>query len=311
MRNKLLENAAALDLVSDPWPASLIESLLSRSDELFGRFMELRKQADRDLGHLPQYPWGQCETITRRVRSLAIGKEWMKEWTDLGIRPRRIYGILKDLYFQNAIQLGPLYIDPANNTVNVTIPPVEILPASKVLWCNLSDPAEYRRVARRYLNLAIYPNTCLPVLFPFIPFIAINAEGHVFPLRHQDVILWKDAAADFELSDRWLAGLDADDRLPAIAEATLAEAVAADGFPLEWSPCAPSDIRSSVLPDYRQQLDSPNLMSLFKTALRLRDASLKQLYRQPARIGGNALAGLQESGHAPRPRDIHDLSWTR
>ncbi|RYD35765.1 MAG: hypothetical protein EOP87_06775, partial [Verrucomicrobiaceae bacterium] len=265
MRNKLLENAAALDLVSGPWPVGLEESLMARSEELFERFMGLRRQVDRDLGHLPHYPWGQCETITRRVRSLALGKDWLQEWTVQGIHPRRIYGTLKDLYFQNAIQLGPLYIDPANNTVNVSIPPVEILPANKVLWCNLSDPGEYRRVARRYLNLAIYPNTCLPVLFPFIPFIAINPGGHVFPLRHQDVILWKDAASNFAISDQWLAGLAPGDRLPAVAEAALEKAVAAEGFPLEWSPCDPMDIRASVLPDYRHQLDSPQLMAIFKT----------------------------------------------
>lgn len=310
MGNKLNKIAYALDLDAGPWSPELEEKLIARSGELFDRFMELRKQADRDLRHIPHYPWGACEIITKRVRVLAQDQPWMKEWTDEGLNLRRIYGILKDLYFQNALQLGPLYIDPANDTVDVHKTSVEVLPIREVPWVNLGDPAEYRRVGQRYLNLTLYPNLCLPVLFPFMPYIAINPEGHVFPLRHQDVILWKDAASDFQISANWLSNLDDGDRLPAVAEAVLAEAAAHDDFPLEWSPCEPFQIRDLVLPDYRKHATGENVSSLFKTALKLRDRVNRQLHRHSAVIPADELAVLQAKGLAPLARERSDLSWT-
>ncbi|HVJ45181.1 MAG TPA: hypothetical protein VM511_02270 [Luteolibacter sp.] len=311
MRNKLTESATFLDLLPSGIPEALEARLVSRSGELFDRFMEVRKLADHDLASLPNYPWGCCETITRRVRAIALQQPWMKEWTDAGLQLRRIYGMLKDLYFQNALQLGPLYIDPANDTVDVNKTPVEILQAKEVPWVNLGDLSEYRRVARRYLNLSLYPNLHLPVLFPFMPFIAIDSEGHVFPLRHQDVILWKDTDADFRISDQWLASLSPGDRLPPAAESVLETAVAHADFPLEWTSCDPGFIRRSVLPDFRGHLSHADPAQLMKTALKLRDRACRQLHRHPAKLPGPELARLQDENLAPLPRDIHDLSWTR
>jgi hypothetical protein len=311
MRNKITENSVFLDMICADVPEAREAQLFQRADELLDRFMKLRAKVDLELAHFPDYPVGCCEFITRRVRALALQEPWMKEWTDAGLRLRRIYGILKDLYFQNAMQLGPLYIDPANDTVDIGKTPVEILPVREVPWVNLRDPAEYRRVAERYLNLKLYPNLCLSVLFPFMPYIAIDEKGHVYPLRHQDVIFWKDADMDFKFSDDWLASLAPEDRLPPSAQAVFEAAARHPDFPVEWAPCDPQWIRSSILPDFLPHLAADDPMPLLKTAFKLRDRCCRHLQQNPAKLSPEELARLQEEKLAPLPRDLHDLSWTR
>ena len=52
----------------------------------------------------------------------------IREFIGKGGAFRSVWGVLREQYFQNAIQLGGLYVDVSNDTVVVTKPKVEILP---------------------------------------------------------------------------------------------------------------------------------------------------------------------------------------
>ncbi|ACJ01094.1 DUF6447 family protein [Rhodospirillum centenum] len=160
--------------------------LLPRLAILESFFLGVRAEVDTDLaGHLTSpsgkpYPLGCCREITLcaleklRARIAASGCEASRALADFirdGGELRCVWGILRDRYFQTALQLDGLYVDVANDTVTVTKPKVEILPMEESGMAAVQDAAHFARIAEAYWGLRIYANTALPSLAPLLPMI--------------------------------------------------------------------------------------------------------------------------------------------
>lgn len=106
----------------------------------------LRRDVDAELAaQFPEfsgkpYPLGRCGEIRNAVWDLLVADIHQPRcatslalfrFIRAGGFGRKIWGVLRESYFQNAMQLGTFYVDVANDTVNPTKPQIEILPLKK------------------------------------------------------------------------------------------------------------------------------------------------------------------------------------
>ncbi len=162
----------------------LLPHMVAIRDDL----LRLRHQVDADLAprlppHLGRpYPIGRCEPIAQAMLLLlrqAVpvsadpGLAAIRRFLLAGGELRLVWGVLRDRYFQNVFQLGGLYIDPGNNTVQASEPPVEVLPLAQSGMVNLRDAAHFAAVAERYWQAEIYANHVLPGLAPILPMVTL------------------------------------------------------------------------------------------------------------------------------------------
>ncbi len=149
-----------------------------------------------DLNGAP-YPLGQCLEITlavqarlqdmmgdrRPMRDLdaaeARALDALRTFCAAGGLVRRVWGDLRGAYFQNALIVGVLYVDVANDTVVVTKPPVEILPFADADISPIADFDHFTRIAGRYWRQRFAPNHLLPELAPYMPFLQVSENGVV------------------------------------------------------------------------------------------------------------------------------------
>ena len=138
------------------------------------------------------YPQGQCLEITLalfqqlpNVNPAALtpealrGLQALRRFVHHGGVMRQVWGDLRGEYFQNALLVGVLYVDVANDTVDPTKPPVEILPFAQARFIPISDFEHFTRVARRYWQARVYPNHLIPSLAPYAPLISVASSGLV------------------------------------------------------------------------------------------------------------------------------------
>lgn len=173
----------------DPRQAALTAELVSAAgDALTAWFYALRAETDADLSpRLPPaagkaYPYGRCEEITRDVFLRMVRRLRQPELSgvDRLLRDfaagdgvvRRVWGALRGQYFQNAIQIGGLYVDVSNDTVVVTKPKIEILPMADSGLENMRDIKHFQKIAKIYWKIDIYANLCAPSLAPILPMIS-------------------------------------------------------------------------------------------------------------------------------------------
>jgi len=136
------------------------------------------------------YPLGQCLEIARaaehavRDRSqphfdgvAGEGRRAYVNYMAAGGVFRRVWGDLRGKFFQNAFQLGTLYVDVSNDTVTPTKPKVEILPFAEAGLNAMRDFGHFREIVQLYWGGRTYPNHLLPELAPYCPVIHINEFG--------------------------------------------------------------------------------------------------------------------------------------
>ena len=172
--------------------------LLPVLPELEACLLAVRRQLDPELERLqPEkwgkpYPLGQCLEIAGaveiRLRSMvasdlqaveAIGLQALRSFQRAGGDFRLVWGDLRGQYFQNAYQIGTLYVDVANDTVTPTKPKVEILPFEEAHFLPIRDFCHFRQLAHGYWQDEVYPNHVLPILAPHCPLIHVNAQGRI------------------------------------------------------------------------------------------------------------------------------------
>lgn len=149
-------------------------------------FLALRAQVDAELAdRLPPsagkpYPYGRCQEITWRAAALLDARlrrpvsrvdHALSAYRAAGGVMRTVWGALRGSYFQNALQIGHLYVDVSNDTVNVTKPKVEILAMAESGLVNLRDLTHFRTMAEIYWGGGAYANTLAPRLAPLLPMI--------------------------------------------------------------------------------------------------------------------------------------------
>jgi hypothetical protein len=162
-------------------------------DQLADFFLLLREAADKALapamppaGGRP-YPYGRCEEITRTVfgrlatrlrapplRPVHPAEAAIRAFIGAGGGVRTIWGALRGQYFQNAMQLGGLYVDVSNDTVDTAKPKVEILPLQASGMESLRDLEHFRRIAKIYWGAEIWANVLIPSLAPVLPLVTFS-----------------------------------------------------------------------------------------------------------------------------------------
>ncbi|WP_143871388.1 hypothetical protein [Catenovulum sediminis] len=125
-----------------------------------------RVKADLEL--VPKYPFfsgkpfplGRCCEIRDAVYQLIVNDiksnhsheglllliNYMKQGHSLD----KIWGGLRNLYFQNALQIGDYYLDVSNDTVNPNKPRVEVLPFSESGFAEITDFDTFVDIGQRY-----------------------------------------------------------------------------------------------------------------------------------------------------------------
>lgn len=178
----------------DAVQARLCEHHIGNPDALIRYFGDLRRAVDPALARqFPEfggkpYPLGRCREIRDAVLALLVERVNAPRCeTDGAISAflrgggvgKKIWGVLRDSYFQNAIQLGGWYVDVANDTVVAEKPPVEILPIGQVDMVAVRDFRHFAAVAERYWRARVYRNSVFPRIAAFFPLICTYADGTV------------------------------------------------------------------------------------------------------------------------------------
>ncbi len=174
--------------------------LLPALQELELFFLAVRAQVDAQLAStLPPrrgkpYPLGQCLEISEAAHeqlrrqdlstldlheAARVGYLAFKAFRRAGGVLRQIWGDLRGEFFQNAFQLGTLYLDVSNDTVTPTKPKVEILPFKDARFSPVTDYRHFSRVAERYWQLKVYPNHLLPEWAPYCPLLYVGDNGRM------------------------------------------------------------------------------------------------------------------------------------
>lgn len=160
------------------------------------------------------YPYGRCEEITaamvdRLRRSLALPnhplEQALHDFVAQGGIIRSIWGVLRQRYFQNALQIGTLYVDVSNDTVVLTKPKVEILPVAESGMENVRDLRHFAETAEAYWQSRLYANLAVPSLAPVLPIIAA-APGYAPVLQSAcDYMIELQMRDSFRDAAQWLA----------------------------------------------------------------------------------------------------------
>lgn len=197
--------------------------LLPAAAALEPLFLELRAETDAvvpggiEKRYAKPYPYGCCQEITadvlrrlngrvsaNRTASGSAGERALKAFIGQGGRISSVWGVLRDQYFQNAIQLGSLYVDVANDTVDPRKPKVEILPMAESGLVPVRDGAHFARIGEAYWGMRIHANTALPALAPYFPMILVTPDG-TCQLATRNLYMIRLFARDgFRPAEQWL-----------------------------------------------------------------------------------------------------------
>lgn len=252
---QLVAAAHAQDMAWQPDQEALTASLLRPAMpwiiDLLGR---LRRETDAWVAAASSrpegYPVGFCAVIRDRVCAGLLREPAIRDLVARGLGLRPVFVILKDRYFQNAIQFGNLYIDVANDSVDPTKPWLEWKAVRDVPYENVGDLTTLARIAASYHRCSVYPNTFFPLVAPMVPFLAVFEDGRLGLLHFQDGGFLKDLAAGFPHLRAWLAGPAHD--LPPLPDAHARSLAAAcdgnrfDEFPFEFRPSSFAEISASA-----------------------------------------------------------------
>ena len=173
----------------------LARTYLGDLQALHAFLLDLREQADTHLApRYPEfagkpYPLGRCLEIRDAVFDALVARiqepncptsRALNAFIANGGIGGKIWGILRESYFQNAIQLGPLYVDVANDTVTVSKPKVEILPLAEAGMVPVASLEHFAAIARRYWDVEVFANTVFPGLAAYFPMICISEGGNAW-----------------------------------------------------------------------------------------------------------------------------------
>lgn len=204
-----------------PTQAALTERWLAPlGDALETYCLALRAEADAVLApRLPRaagkpYPYGRCEEITQHVHRQLLARlrqpshpveQALQDLVAQGGVLQSVWGVLREQYFQNALQIGTLYVDVSNDTVVTSKPPVEILPIGASGLVPVRDLAHFRQTAERYWGATLYANHLVPSLAPLLPIVSVSpgrlAPGLQSACDYMIELMRRDG---FEQAEAWL-----------------------------------------------------------------------------------------------------------
>jgi hypothetical protein len=208
------------------------------------------------------YPRGQCLEITLGVQKLlrhidaarldaavAPGYAAFTAFRAAGGTFRHVWGDLRGEFFQNAFQLGTLYLDVANDSVVITKPKVEILPFADAQLIAITDFHHFTRLAARYWKDRIFPNHVLPELAPYFPLVHVSSQGTVMLRELSTYMLGLATSKQFLCSEEVLQ----DPAMPDAVFRHVTQALANQGVRLPASPAAGRMQALKFCREYRQK----------------------------------------------------------
>jgi len=297
------------DCILQPRWVELCEHLTRFRDELDVEYRtQAAKRRPRDSIYgelnLADYPLGFCRHIRNGMLKKMQEEVFFRQLAEKGVRIHPVFVLLKDSYFQNAIQIGNTYLDVANDTVDVTKPRLEWAPIREVAYTNLDSWSVFAQVAERYLRVQIFPNYLFPLAFPAVPFFAIRPNGRLDLLCVQNQIFFKDLGRQMAAAKRLLSHPSwRTRRLPQAYEKLVAqrfEANIGEVFPLEYSPASPREIEEGVLAEFAQlNLDRAEDSQTITTYLELIEKAVSQLTMRQILPEAKTLSKLRSDGILP------------
>lgn len=288
--NQLVDLAMSQDMA---WHAgqesltnSLLRPILPGIVDTLGR---LRLRTDAWIAQSaapPSYPVGFCAVIRDRVFDGLLGDPVVQSLMAAGLVLKKVFVILKDRYFQNAIQFGNLYIDVANDTVDPAKPWLEWMDVREVPYENVGELPTLIRVAESYHRCRAFPNVFFPLLAPVVPLLLIAEDGRLGLLHFQDGGFLKDLAHGLQHLRNWLAGPAR--LLPPLPEPYAAQLQRACGgndfavFPFEYRPCSFGEIAAQA-DDYAAAFADPDRHNAILSVLNLVPVAIRSLHTMDLR----------------------------
>lgn len=204
----------------------------------------LRQSKPTKLGK--PYPIGQCLEITLAVQqalhnaaaafthnaTATRGYKAFSAFRKAGGAVRQVWGDLRGEFFQNAFQIGTLYVDVANDTVTPTKPKVEILPFAEAALNPIADFRHFTSLATTYWQARIYPNHVLPELAPSCPLIHVMPNGNIRIAEATQYMVALSQAKAFRASEEVLR----DELMPAEVFASVVTRLAGTRWKLAKTP---------------------------------------------------------------------------
>jgi len=232
-----------------------------------------------ESSRLSEYPIGFCSVIRDRVHEGMLRLPEVQRLLRSGVVLKKVFVILKGLYFQNAIQMGNLYIDVANDTVDPSKPWLEWMHVREVPYTNIGDFPKLISVAERYHQCRAYPNLFFPLLAPVVPLLAIRANGRLELLHFQDGGFLKDLPGGLHNLRSWLSGAaQTMDALPAEYVSALQSAFGSNdfsSFPFEYHPCSTDEVAAQA-DSYASAFADPSGHEMILTVLKLVPQALRR-----------------------------------
>lgn len=160
-----------------------------------------------------RYPIGCCREISNGVLALlkremegarTVGIIALRRFCEAGGVIRPVWGDLRHSYFQNAWQIGDLYVDVANDSVVSTKPKVEILPMDQAEFYPIKDYESYARLAEAYWHARVIPNRYLPQLAPIYPMLLVYPDGRLKVHSPYQTPLYQNLLSNHELAQRFI-----------------------------------------------------------------------------------------------------------
>lgn len=315
--------ARALDLLADPGQEQrTTKRILPQLDAILDRVRRAREAFDLEFykrherrkaspamfgtSNPDNYPVGYCLQIRDGVFArLGEDLEFIRLiGTETRFKP--IHILLRGMYFQNAIQLGNLYLDSANDTVDTRKDKIEWSHIRELDYENCDSWSAFIRVAERYLGVRAYPNLAFPLLFPAAPVLMIRPNGRL-DLLQQAQIFAKDIDDELCRAESLLKNRDFMTRkLPVEYLAPLERAFSANlhgNFPFEYAP-ADEKTLSNVLKEFRGLATLPQEPRYKTIAHYLASVNTAEtaLCRADIRPDDITLQRLRENGAIPSVR---------
>ncbi|MBI4149733.1 hypothetical protein HY491_04765 [Candidatus Woesearchaeota archaeon] len=146
-----------------------------------------------------KYPIGQCKFIADKVFDGFQRGALYQRLQQEGHPMRVVHGIRDGSFFQNAIQLGPYYVDVANDTLVRERRKVIAQPFAEVDFTQPATLLPYLAIVEKYWGYQVFPNYHYPFLSFTHPYVLITDEGRVaFHEGHMSTILYHDMMRGYQ-----------------------------------------------------------------------------------------------------------------
>jgi hypothetical protein len=196
-----------------PAMPELIALVTAARKEIDGRFRQLAASIGdlepsdvRGDSNLAVYPVGFCRTICEQVFEALSHTALVQRLCSHGLVFKTVYIMLYGRYFQNAIQIGNLYLDAANDTVDPRKPFLEWMPIRELDYRNLESWDEVISIVESYYHCRVIPNRSFPLLSLFLPFFVVRSNGRIEFLIFQDQFFLKDLDEGMRRYTDWITG---------------------------------------------------------------------------------------------------------